>query len=313
MTRTTSNDSLFGTDPSGAANILDNADFEIWQRGTSFSSLANQAYCADRWMAVYSGTPTFAVTKETTVINTGLAAIKVNVTVAGSGALYLKQSIENYQDFAGKTVTFSISINCSVANKIRIRVNDGVTEDFSSYHSGSGNWEILTCTHVVSSSATNLNVAMGVIGGSDVATVMAWYADSAMLNVGLQRTSAFIPLHPQVDLARCQRYFYITPGILGSYIVTGQAFATTGAHYTVRYPVPMRATPTVTIANPTNFATSASNSALISLTNLTSAGLGADTNTFVLQSTVASGLVAGNATTLSTNNANAQISFSADI
>jgi hypothetical protein len=33
MTRTTSNDSLFGTDPSGAANILDNAGFEIWQRG----------------------------------------------------------------------------------------------------------------------------------------------------------------------------------------------------------------------------------------------------------------------------------------
>jgi hypothetical protein len=225
--------------------------------------------------------------------------------------MYIIENIENYQDFQGKTVTFSARVRTSTASKIRLAMADGFVQNFSSYHSGSGNFETLSMTFTVNAAATNLSCYIGMI--ADTVVVNTFYADAAMLNVGVQTTSAFIPLHPQQDLARCQRYFYATPGLINMYICQGQAQSTNTATYVFKFFVPMRAAPTLTVNNVTNFSTWAASGSEIVLTALVFAGGATSTDSFLLQASVASGLVAGNATSLNTTNANAQLFFSADI
>lgn len=114
-----------------------------------------------------------------------------------------------------------------------------------------------------------------------------------------------------VQLFQCQRYCTVLAGSVNPHIlVTGQAFSTTQADIPVRWPVTMRATPTVTIRNPTHFQLTTAAAALTSLT----AGVasGANNQTCELDLTVAAVLVAGNATDLYSVNLDGTILADAD-
>lgn len=295
---------------SNMSNILDNAGFEIWQRGTTFSNPASGAYCADRWQVGKSGGITVNITKETTIISSGTASIKVDTTVASGSSMYVIENIENYQDFQGKTVTYSCRVRTSTANKIRLAMADGVTQSFSSYHSGGGTFETLSMTFTVNAAATNLSCYIGMV--ADTVVVNTFYADAAMLVMG-SSVPTYMPTPPQVDLARCQRYFYATPAVSNIFLCHGQCQNSTTSAYIFRFPVSMRIGPTLTVNNTTNFTTWDAGGNPIALTSLFNAGGGANTDTYLLQGLVASGLVTGNATSLRTGNANAQLFFSADI
>jgi hypothetical protein len=314
MTRTTSNDSLFGTDPSGAANILDNAGFEIWQRGAVFSSVASAAYTADRYNISYLGTPTVNISRESSIVDSGLFSFKCAWT-SGSTRLRIDQSIENDAFYSGKTVSISIRVWSNVVGLQIFVIYVGGTTVSSSFHPGDSAWHTLTMTLTIP--AAGITVAFGwdtgAGGGFAMPTAGTFYLDSAMMTIGLQPASAFIPLHPQQDLARCQRYFYATPGLINMYVCQGQAQSTTTATYVFKFFVPMRAAPTLTVNNVTNFSTWAAGGSEIVLTALVFAGGATSTDSFLLQASVASGLVAGNITSLNTTNSNAQLFFSADI
>lgn len=292
------------------SNLLDNAGFEIWQRGTSFSNPASGAYVADRWQVGKSAGITVNITKETSIFDSGTASIKVDTTVAANNQMYVNQNIEVFADMKGKTVTFSARVRTATASKIRLAISDGVVQSFSGYHSGSGAFETLSLTVAVSASASVLTCYIGMI--ADTVTVNTFYADAAMCVVG-SSAAPYIPTHPQVDLARCQRYFYATPGAANVYLCHGQCRTTTGADYIIRFPVPMRAAPTLTVNNATNFSTWNAGGSIVALTTLVNSGATGNTDSYLLESTVASGLVAGNATSLLASNANAQLFFSADI
>ena len=192
----------------GHENILINGGFEIWQRGTSFSTPADGAYTADRWQNKGATGPTFTITQENGAgnVDNGQYSLKLNVTVTGSGvSASVAQWVENYQYYAGKTISASVRVKTTIT-KVRLQIDTGVGGAYSAYHSGSGNWETLTITYAVESNVSALGLYIGQRNeGSNIQTGI-FYADSAMMVVGTE-PQAFVPLIISDDLARCQRYY----------------------------------------------------------------------------------------------------------
>jgi hypothetical protein len=108
--------SLNGGPLAGTRNRIINGNFDIWQRGTSFSNPVNNTYTADRWVVVYNGSgATRTITQQAFVVGSTEAApgaalyLEFDQTVAGSGGTFnvLQQRIEDVRTFGGQTVTVS--------------------------------------------------------------------------------------------------------------------------------------------------------------------------------------------------------------
>jgi hypothetical protein len=235
-----------------AQNILVNGGFEVWQRGTSFSNPAEGDFTADKWKATKNGSPTVSVAQDTDE-ESGVYALKLDITVAaGSVQFGVFQSLENYQEYKGKTITFSASLKTSTASAYRIRITDGISTTYSDYHTGSGSYETLSVTHTVSASATTVATGIGRFGAISVSSCLV---DSAMLVVG-DNALSFKPEDPAVELERCQRYYQKVGGELSAAAVAvANVACASGAtgQGSLRLPIEMRATPTVTVQNGTSW------------------------------------------------------------
>lgn len=301
----------FGQYQFRAQNIVDNGGFEIWQRGNTFSSVANASYTSDRWQISTTEIATVVVTKETTTIDAvGLASMKVVTTGSGASKIwYVYNTIENYADYRGKTVSFSVRVNSNTASAIKIGIADSSTTTLSSYHTGGSAFETLTVTATIGAAITQLYVLIGMISAGDKRNG-TFYWDSAMLSLGSEALD-FVPTVPQADLSRCQRFYQRFGSRSGTeYIASGQCTSTTAAQSIVQLPVLMRTSPTVTVVAPTTFNVTNASGGVIAATAVTA-------NTPLPQSvlmlvTVASGLVAGNVTELLANNIGSYIEVSAD-
>jgi len=230
--------------PSNQPNILDNGGFDIWQRGNTFTNPATNVYTADRWMHGSAGTaPTATITKETSVTDGTATALKWNITSnAGNTQAYMLQYVENYLNLRGKTVTFSVRSNTS-ASGFLLGIYDGVGINTVSIPSNAS-YATYSVTLTVSASATQLFVFWGNNAGA--VPTGTFYLDSAMLTVG-PNPAAFVPLHPQVDLARCQRYY--AQGLL-EISALGRTNATQYVlEQSLLFAVPMRTTPTMSFSS----------------------------------------------------------------
>jgi len=86
---------------SGRKNLIINGGFDVWQRGTSFSSPASNTYLADRWSAVVQSA---TVSKESITDLPGFSsALKLTT---GATDPYFVQKVEGTY-FRGQTMTFS--------------------------------------------------------------------------------------------------------------------------------------------------------------------------------------------------------------
>lgn len=303
--------------PSAQNNILDNGGFEIWQRGTSFGTLLN-AYCADRWNFSTNGGGTWTITQENSVVDSGNFSLKWNVTAVNTpneNGLFL-QFIENYKAYANKTLTLSVRVWANAANCIRLVIGDGNGSATSTFHPGDSSWHTLTCTYAMSSNPSILEVGMGVVSSGGNMQVHTSYYDSAVLVLG-PNPATFTPANPQVDLARCQRFFQRigTAGTTaGENFATGFVYTNTFATFVMPYLVTMRAAPTVTFGptNPGSFQVNGVGGGNVAVTNISTVGV--YINRFSFTITVSSGLVAGNATVFQgLNNQPAFIDLSADL
>ena len=103
----------------GFKNQIINGAFDVWQRGTSFST--NNVYTADRWIAVAnSGSPT--VTRGDNTFPTG----SKYMYVLSGNIPYLEQRIEDYSQFVeGDEWTFSFWHTSATAPQLQIRPSDG--------------------------------------------------------------------------------------------------------------------------------------------------------------------------------------------
>ena len=223
-------------------NVIINGNFDIWQRGTSFTTPTNGSYTADRWRLSYDGTGgTRSVTMNANVgapLTGGMQqwrTLNLQQAIAGTGqtSLALSQRIENARTFAAETVTASAYIwgtTSTITVKLVQNFGTGgspsspVTTTLGTFAvSGVRNRMKLTATiptAVSKTFGTNNDDYLELVfevGGTGSSSFYFW-------GVQLEQNSTATALERrplQQELALCQRYYEtsytsgITPGTDG--------------------------------------------------------------------------------------------------
>ena len=189
--------------------FLNNGGMESWAAGTSFTNPSNATVLADSWTEVKSGTTpcTADVTREASITDSGTYSMKVNVTGAGSSDSYwaVKQSVGSPTAFGALTVVAGVKVKVATANKVRIKVYDGTTAAYSSYHTGDGTWQLLQAKLTCQAIPTEVTVTVEINPANFTDAV---YMDSTYLYVV-----------PSAISSRAQAALTFTPlGSAGSFL-----------------------------------------------------------------------------------------------
>jgi hypothetical protein len=234
---------LVTSNPLSFRNRIINGNFDIWQRGTSFSSIAAYTYTADRWLS--DGAVT-SVARSGTQNN-----VMTVVTQAGTG---MAQRIETSGGgfLAGQTYTISGLVNASVANlTVTVTYRAGNTfkatihtADVSSQLTA-GSYSRFTTTLTLANAPTDF-------AGTDCIQVS--FTSSVVNTINFQNVqfesgSSATPFERRpigMELQLCQRYYWRWLfGVNPAYATLGvfAAETSTSAHMIVPLPVAMRTTP----------------------------------------------------------------------
>ena len=260
-------------------NKLINGDFQVWQRGTSFTEgtmggTSSSSYCADRW---YSYRPTGSQISFSRQLSnlTGFqycARVQRPNGDNKSPSLVIAQSIEsvNCIPFAGNTMTisfwaraganFSASSNALIANIITGTGTDQSAFNASSFPTNgsyTGASTVLNQTFNITTSWVRYTASMAFASTVTEATIRFYYDPTGtsgindyfditgvQLEVGTVATPFEVKPFAQ-NLEECQRYYGFNPH--GS----GWSNSTTQASFSVATAVPMRVAPTPTLINGT--------------------------------------------------------------
>lgn len=259
-------------------NAIINGGFDIWQRGTSFTS---DGYTADRWyVALGAGTGTvsraaFAVGDSPGDGHSPRFGLRWNQTVAGTSAT-LQQRIEDVRTFANRVVT--VSFYAKVASGT-LAVSSFLRQNFGTGGSPSANVDSSTQSNTVTTSWQRFQhrISLASISGKTLGSntpennylaLILQPANSTfdLFVWGVQVEQGDVATYYEckstgAELDACRRYYWksfpqaTTPaqnaGRSGAIEVTASG---TSANYaviaTVHLPVCMRASPTLTTYNP---------------------------------------------------------------
>ena len=255
------------------SNPVLNSAFQIWQRGTSFTSTAETtANIADRWTA-YTGSTGRTVTRQATNDTTNLPNIQYcvryqrNSGVTNTSAQYLSNTFEtiNSIPYAGKTVTLSFYARAganysATSNALSVELRTGTGTDQNIYSGFTGTayavtssatltttWQRFSFTGTVGATATQLAVALiasptGTAGANDYFEVTGVQIDIGSVALPFRTYAGTI----QGELSACQRYYVRFQGTGGAYTQfgLGWCYSTTQANFPILLPVQMRTSPT---------------------------------------------------------------------
>ena len=321
---------------SAGKNAIINGAFDNWQRGTSFSNPTALAYNADRFAFYFDGTgATRTISRQTFTPGTAPVAgyegqyfLRYAQTVAGTGNTInlLYQKIENVQSFAGQSIVLSFWAKADAARSITCTANQnfgsGGSADVDTNFTGTAS--VTTSYQRFSFTVTVPSISGKTIGTSSflgirlflpagtTPTIDIWGVQVEAGSVATAFQTATGTL--QGELAACQRYYYrITPSVTNGAFSVGNNYSTT-INTSVIYPkVTLRTTPTLeTSGTASNYKINTAGTAVtcssVPVIDQTS------TDIIALNSTVASGLTAGNAGILAANSGTTSIlAFSAEL
>ena len=268
---------LGGVSSFGRKNLIINGNFDIWQRGTSFTS---NGYHADRWNTTVSGTGTTTISRQAFAIGQTdvpnepkyYARIAKSSGVSGAtGGDVMVQRIESVRTLAGQTGTLSFYAKASESTTIdfflKQHFGTGGSPSADLDHTPSGvsvttSWQKFTVTQAFTSISGKtigsnnddyLEIIMRINNGSNASVDFA----QVQLEKGSLATDFEVrPIGEEVTL--CHRYFCktfpldVTPAqniSPGFYYVTNSQGSVCVASNSP-FPTEMRATPTVTTYNP---------------------------------------------------------------
>ncbi|MDQ0873796.1 hypothetical protein QFZ77_002455 [Paenibacillus sp. V4I3] len=202
---------------------LINGNFDVWQRGTSFTG---GVYSADRWVAVVTAPSDNTVTRQsftsgqTEVPNNPQYFLRFSPTVNQAAGSNVRQRIEGVKTLSGNTVTLSVWLRSSVpiSATLLIRQNFGTggspsaSVDFSTNVSVTTLWQRFTLTATLGSISgktlgTNNNDCLEIIFITNLANT-AHYFDVAQVQVNTgNQALPFQPKSVAEELTLCQRYY----------------------------------------------------------------------------------------------------------
>jgi hypothetical protein len=122
-----------------------------------------------------------AVAREATIIKSGTYSMKLSRVSGNSGVITEKgynvapiygKGIAYWQ---GRKVTFSCWVYATVASRARLRIYDGTTDTYSSYHTGGSTWELISLTVTINAAANQMQFQLRTDTGDTNA-----YFDGAM-------------------------------------------------------------------------------------------------------------------------------------
>jgi hypothetical protein len=216
-------------------NPVINGGYDIWQRGTSISATAANAYTADRWQLAANTSQTCTVSRQVTGDTTNLpfiqycARVQRNSGQTATGAYALGQSFESVNSipFAGRTVVLSFyarrgSNFSSASNNMIAQLYSGTGTDQNILTGFTGSavvaqnlavtltttWQRFSITGTVASTATQLGVyfnatPVGTAGAEDFFEVTGVQLELGSVATTFSRAGGGI----QNELAACQRYY----------------------------------------------------------------------------------------------------------
>ncbi|CAB5223827.1 Carbohydrate-binding, CenC-like [uncultured Caudovirales phage] len=248
-------------------NKIINGKFDVWQRGTSFTPIANQVYSADRWFTNRNGTgATVTVSQQTFTPGTAPVAgyegqyfFRFAQSVAGTGCTFngIAQRIEDVRTLAGQAVTLSFWAKADASRSVDITLQQA----FGSGGSG-GVGVTNTVTFTTSWVRYTISATLGNLTGKTIGTgsylevffdlpknvtqtIDLWgvQLEAGSTATAFQTATGTI----QGELAACQRYYFRKSASNAAslmYFGTGYAYATNAGDIQITLPVQMRVTPT---------------------------------------------------------------------
>jgi hypothetical protein len=269
------------------ANLLTNGGFEIWQRGNGPFSAS--VFTTDRWAINSTAGATWSVVRDTANIDAASLACAACTISAFASEVHLSQRTEDVTQLRGRVVSFSVRVRTTTANAVRASIGQDSGLTYGTYHTGNGAYQTLTVTATVAANATI--VSPNVTFNANCTA----YIDNAMLVVG-SVPADYAPLHPADDLARCLRYYERLDIPANGVALMAQAYSTTQVMWLWTFKTPKAITPTLTFSAANQFGTL--NSAANPVTGTAISTFTASTDRANGPLTVASGLIAGNASIL---------------
>ena len=254
-------------------NRIINGNFDIWQRGTSFTSLTSAEFTADRWNLEASGATIDVSRQEFTLGQTDVPEnpkyfLRYAVTT-GNDNSRIVQKIEGVSTFAGQTVTLSYWARHSsgilptgLQARLRHEFGSGGTPSSTVYVAGSNinltsSWQKFTQVFTVPSVSGK---TLGTAGNDYLGVNLMWQIGSEtsaytidIAQVQLEAGSVATPFCPAgggsygAELALCQRYCFAWRTDSLGYTQYGRfppAFvaSTTSCNTDIFLPQPMRST-----------------------------------------------------------------------
>ncbi len=244
----------------GRKNLMINGDFKISQRGdyTSSTNIVHNTYYLDRWVADKSAGITATFRQITTDLpkqyrnenNTGLRFEATSSQL--SAYIGFRQRYEFMSHLDGKFVTISAWVK---SNKRVVLINydgSGGPYDYAQ-HSGSGQWEYLSYTTLITSTTYNyfdiflidpITYSFMSISSGDYVEVTNYQVEIGKVATPFEYRSY------QQELALCQRYFWKTDtDNIYSQVANGMYTTNNTVKCVVQHPVPMRTRPTVSVSS----------------------------------------------------------------
>ena len=263
-----------------ANNLLINGNFDVWQRGTSFTQ-NDDLYICDRWNALQEANSSWTFARDTSVPSSGSKyALKASNATANNQCAVV-QILENLdaEQLLGKNLSFSFyakTTSLEIAN-LRCAIlswtgtADVVTSDVISAWAQNGTNPTWATNWTMENTPANLaltnsyqkfsieNVAIDTAGMKNLAVVI-WVDDGtiasgddfwisqACLNIG-GTAADFTPRPYQLELEMCARYCWARQTLgTNQTMVSGMGYAagTTRCVFDMRNPTPMRTNPSIT-------------------------------------------------------------------
>ena len=260
-------------------NAIINGGFDIWQRGTSITLGATQAYTADRWYSYRGGLVTGCIVSRQASSLTGIqyaARVQRNTGDTSTQVLtfqYNAESADSYR-FAGQTVTMSFYVRAganysaaSSALNYTLQYGTGTDQTLANGLTGqtsavstvatlTTSWQRVTATAAIPSTATQVAMSftytpVGTAGAADYFEVTGVQLEVGSVATNFKRSNGAGGTI-QGELAACQRYYYRQGGDSAYQAMSAYSNAVSTTNIDpiiVPLPVTMRVEPTVLDTN----------------------------------------------------------------